>query len=216
MQRHTHFILPCLLGILLLLAACATHPLNISDTEWERLTPEQQLSARKQQAVIDQENAIRRANERKELEARKLEQARLQQERDIADGMIRQYSTICIGGERCPSGSKSTHIYGLNQFAFVDKVVFTAHDNIGNKHNATIAIYADRQLVADNIDIKRHGSTQTVFIGAIARNIIVQIRNDDEVKIEDFKVFGEELDSGDVHILLQRQRSHSKTKHLNQ
>jgi len=203
MQRHTHFITTCLLGLLLLVAACAHYPLNMSEAEWNRLNPEQQLEARKQQATIDQERAELRAQERREEEARRAEQERLQYEHDVAEGMIRQYSTACIGGSRCPDGNNKSHIFSLQQFAFVDKIMFTAHDNIGNKHGATIAIYADQQLIADNMDIKRQGHTHTVFVGAVARNIIVKIRNDDEVQIENFKVFGELLDSGNTRFLIQ-------------
>lgn len=187
------------------MAGCAHYPLNMSEAEWNRLTPEQQLEARKEQAALDQQRALEREKLRQEQEAREAEQARLQIQRDIADGMIRQFDSVCIGGSRCPDGDEKSHIYSLGQFSFVDKIVFTAHDNVGNKHGATIAIYADRQLVADNIDIKRQGSEHTIFVGAIARNVIVRIRNDDEVYIEKLKVFGELLDSGRTRILMQHQ-----------
>ncbi|SEP18820.1 hypothetical protein [Aquisalimonas asiatica] len=62
-----------------LLAGCATtsHPLGMTEDEWARLSPEQQLDARQHQAELDQEERARRA------EAARLaaEQERLEQDR---------------------------------------------------------------------------------------------------------------------------------------
>lgn len=60
----------------LLLAGCATnYPLNISEDEWKRLTPQQQLDARHRQAELDQAARERRAEAaRKAAEQERLEQ----------------------------------------------------------------------------------------------------------------------------------------------
>jgi hypothetical protein len=49
----------------LLLAACQSNPLGMSDEEWSRLTPEQQMEARMKQADVRRANAERRAAERR-------------------------------------------------------------------------------------------------------------------------------------------------------
>ena len=50
-----------LASLALLLAACQSNPLGMSDEEWARLTPEQQMQARMKQADVNQANADRRA-----------------------------------------------------------------------------------------------------------------------------------------------------------
>lgn len=201
MQRYISHITLCLM---LLLGACAHYPLNMSETEWNRLTPEQQLEARKQQAAMDKERAIEREKARLAREARQVEEARIQRERDVRDGMVHQFGAVCIGGSRCPDSEKKQHIYSLHRFAFVDKIEFAAHDNIGNKHGATIAVQADDCLIEKSIDIKRAGSVHTIFVGKVARNILVTIQNDDEVMLEYLKVFGTPLDARTAGIFEQR------------
>ncbi|MCC5854130.1 MAG: hypothetical protein JJU10_00420 [Idiomarina sp.] len=51
------FIILCGIG----LSACSSNPLGMSDAEWERLSPEQQLEARARQAELDEAAADRRA-----------------------------------------------------------------------------------------------------------------------------------------------------------
>lgn len=177
----------------MLFAGCAHYPLNMSEEEWERLTPQQQMDARERQARIDKDHALRMEKLRLEREEEEAKQAKLEEQQDIDAGMIARFGETCIGGSRCPHSDKKEEIYSLRQFVYVDKVVFSAHDNIGNKHNATLDIYADRVRVAENVDIKRNGSEQTIFIGEITRNIIFRIHNDDEVKITQVKVFGSPL-----------------------
>ena len=193
MQRFTTILIPCFLAILMLITGCAHFPLNMTEEEWERLTPQQQMDARERQAKLDQERALQREKLRLEQEAKEAEQARLEEQQDIDAGMIARFGEICIGGSRCPDSDKKEHIYSLRQFVYVDKIVFSAHDNIGNKHNGTIDIFADRIPIAENVDIKRTGGEQTLFIGEITRNIIFKIRNDDEVKIRQLKIFGSPL-----------------------
>ncbi len=202
MQILTRLIILALLATTLV--ACAHFPLGMSEAEWNRLSTEQQLDARKEQAALDQERALAREKARQEREAREAEQERLQYERDVARGMIAQFDEVCMGGSRCPDRDKKMHIYSLREFAYVDKVELTAHDNVGNKHGATLALYADNQLIVENLDIKRNGSTQTIFVGAVARNILLKVRNDDEVKVQQLKVFGQSLASGTTQIIVRQ------------
>ncbi|MGL1863612.1 MAG: hypothetical protein OCC46_13895 [Pseudodesulfovibrio sp.] len=202
MQKIQYLLITGCIFILLLAMGCAHYPLDMSETEWNRLTSEQQFEARQQQAVLNHERDILRETKRLEREALKAEQIKLQHEKDVANGMIYQAGSICMGGSRCPDRDKDSHIYSLGNLAFVDTIVFSAHDNVGNKHGATLAIYADNHLVADNVDIKRQGSTQTLFVGKIARNIVIKVRNDDEVYIESLKVFGELLDPEKTRIII--------------
>ena len=52
-------------SLALLMAACQSNPLGMSDKEWSRLTPEQQIQARMKQADINTANAERRAAARR-------------------------------------------------------------------------------------------------------------------------------------------------------
>jgi len=190
MQKITTILIISLLAALMLITGCAHYPLNLTEEEWERLTPQQQLDARERQTKLDHEHALAREKMRMEQAAKEAEQARLEEEQDIDAGMIARFSEICMGGSRCPDPDKDEHIYSLRQFVYVDKIVFTADDNIGKKHNATVNIFADRLPIAENVDIKRQGSEQTIFVGEITRNIIFRINSDDEVRIHQLKVFG--------------------------
>ncbi len=60
-------LLPLVLASLtLMLAACQSNPLGMSDEEWARLTPEQQMQARMKQADIRKASAERRAEARRQ------------------------------------------------------------------------------------------------------------------------------------------------------
>ena len=47
--------------MVLVLSACASYPLGMSEQEWQALSPEQQLTARERQAQLDQAERVRRA-----------------------------------------------------------------------------------------------------------------------------------------------------------
>ena len=49
--------------MMLVLAACSTHPLGISKEEWVLLTPEQQMAARMKQADLNRAHAERRTEQ---------------------------------------------------------------------------------------------------------------------------------------------------------
>lgn len=200
MQHVSHIILIGMMA--LFMVGCAHYPLGMSEAEWNRLSPAQKLEARKEQAALDQQRALEREKLRLEREALEVERARKQRERDLAEGMIHRFGPVCFGGSRCPDRDRKGYVYSLGKLAYVDKVVFTAHDNIGNKHGPTIDIRADDKLVAEDVDIKRNGSTRTIFVGKVARNIVVSIHSDDEVEIEEMKVFGQYLDTGEAQILI--------------
>lgn len=187
---------------LLFVVGCARYPLGMSEAEWQQLTPQQQLEARQQQSLLDEKRAARNEAARLERERIAAEERRIQYEKDVANGMIRQFSPFCMGGSKCPGDDPQVKIFNLGGFVYVDKVVFRAKDNIGKKHNAVIAIYADNQLVVGNLDIKRRGSDHELFVGTMARNIIFKIVDDDEVKVEGLKVYGQYLDADGARILI--------------
>jgi len=180
------------LALLLLLLGCATHPLGMSDEEWNQLTPEQKLEARKQ----DEQNRLEREKLRQEERQRKEEEQRA---RDIADGMILEFSPdapYCIGGDRCPRGSFPEIILSLKQYADVDKILFYADDNIGRKHEGKVTVLADGVPVARNIDIDRHGTWYQVLVARPARNITLRAVGDDEVSVRIVKVYGSWIRNG--------------------
>lgn len=184
---------------LLFLAACASHPLGMSDEEWNRLTPEQQLDARKQ----DERNRLEREKLRLQ-EARSREEAEL--ERDVADGMIlsfRPERAYCMGGDKCGHDSFDELILSLRRMAEVDRVVFLADDNVGSRHDGRITVLADSVSVAADIDVKRHGDWHQVLVGRPARNITLRTQGDDEVRIYQVKVYGSWIE-GDARYLIVR------------
>ncbi|MEN3159735.1 hypothetical protein ABC502_15250 [Alkalimonas sp. NCh-2] len=60
-----------------LIAACANYPLGMTEDEWNRLSPQQQLDARERQALLNQAEHARRA----EAARHKAEQEREEQQR---------------------------------------------------------------------------------------------------------------------------------------
>jgi len=185
--------LPFLLWILLIVAGCAFYPLGMSEAEWNRLTPQQQLEARTKQAELDHERALLREKQRAEQEAQEREQARIQYEQDIARGMIARFSDTCLGGNKCSGSNVWERVFSLRQPTFVNSVTIEAHDNIGMKTGGVIAVYADNRLVADNVDIERKGSAYNLCIGRVVRDFTIRARTDDEVMITALKVFGKPL-----------------------
>jgi hypothetical protein len=182
---------------LLLLTACATHPLGMSDEEWNQLTPEQQLEARKQ----DEQNRLERERMRLE-EERQRKDAQLRQ--DLADGMILSFNpdrAYCMGGDKCGRDSFDQLILSMQRMAEVDRVMFYADDNIGTKHDALVSVYADDVLVAQDIDVKRSGKWHQVLVARPARNITLRAQGDDEVNIHQVKVYGSWL-KGDADYLI--------------
>lgn len=200
MTSHMKYLIPTLL--VLLLAGCATHPLGMTDTEWASLTPRQQLEASREQAHIDNERRLKQMEIDLKREELRHKQERLELETDVANGMIARRTEICIGGPKCPGSEETSFILPIGQFAYVDKVVFQAHDRIGRRHGAKVDIYADRQKVADSIDIKKDGTRHEVFVGMIARNIVIKETEDDEVRFKFIKVFGEKLDASQMNVTI--------------
>ncbi|OIQ50889.1 hypothetical protein BerOc1_02831 [Pseudodesulfovibrio hydrargyri] len=185
-------------ALLLLLAACATHPLGMSDEEWDRLTPEQRLEARRQ----DERNELERRRLRLE-EERQREQA--QEQRDVAEGMIlsfRPERAYCMGGDKCGRDSFDELILSLQRMAAVDRVLFFADDNIGTKHDGLVSVYADDVLVARDIDVKRNGKWHQVLVGRPARNITLRAQGDDEVSVYQVKVYGSWLQDGADYLIV--------------
>lgn len=194
-----------LMFAILLLAGCAHYPLGMPEEEWHRLTPQQQLDARKEQAALDLERYRVRETARIEEAVINADKARLRHEQDIAEGMVSHFGPVCFGGSRCPNGKSKGHVYTLGGFVFVDKIELTAHDDIGSHHEATISIAVDNRMIRRTLNIDNRGRTHTIFIGAVARNIVLKVRKNDEVVVEELKVFGERLNGDNARILIQQQ-----------
>ena len=77
MTRLPRSLLICLI-VVAGFSGCTFYPLGMTENEWHRLTPQQQLDARTQQTEIDRDKAVRRAEEarRREAEERRLAAAR--------------------------------------------------------------------------------------------------------------------------------------------
>lgn len=54
------------------LSACASHPLGISDDEWQLMSMEEQLSAAQRQVALDDAARLKRAQRRRDLALRKM------------------------------------------------------------------------------------------------------------------------------------------------
>ena len=92
MALCSRFWLPLVCSALLLSGCMSSYPLGMSEEEWVRLSPEQQLDARSRQAEIDQVERERRAEAaRLAAEQQRLEQqAREERIRNAAPGDLVQ------------------------------------------------------------------------------------------------------------------------------
>ncbi len=185
---------------LCLVAACASHPLDMSDDEWTNLTPEQKMQAREKQAELDlkaRELAVEQ--EKRRNEQRKL--ARIEQrELDVANGMIAEFypaRAACIGGDKCRPKGINEIIIPLHFLANVDAVQIYGDDRVGNKHDGVIEVMADHYRL-ERIDMSKRTRWYQVFAGRRARNIVLRTVTDDEVRIYRVKVFGSRIDSGQI------------------
>ncbi|XPV75953.1 MAG: hypothetical protein ACNI27_15145 [Desulfovibrio sp.] len=201
MKTNIFFIVILLLSILLL-AACASHPLGLSDAEWQAMSPAEKLEASKEQAKLDEQRQIRLAAERERRAKLEAEQAQKQYERDIASGMLLREDDVCLGGSKCPGEQKNMLILSLGDFAYIDKIIFYADDRVGRKHDGKISIFADRFKISENIDIKKSGQEHTIFVGRAARNIVIKAVNDDEVRFRYIKIFGDYIGTDPARIFI--------------
>lgn len=184
--------------VFLFLAACATHPLGMSDEEWDRLTPEQRLEARKQ----DEQNQLERQKMRREEERRREED---QLKRDAANGMIVFFNPerpYCIGGDKWYRESFDELILSMRRMAEVDRVLFYADDNIGSRHEGKLSVYADNVCVARDIDVKKRGKWHQVLVGRPARNITLRGQTGDEINIHQVKIFGGWVEGNANYLIL--------------
>lgn len=103
-----------LLLISLLLQGCTSHPLGISDDEWQQLTPELQLQARIKQSELDEAARLRRQQQQA---ARAAEEQRLVELRsnapygDVVQCTFRQTQARYANGEWHPAQPTSFAIH---------------------------------------------------------------------------------------------------------
>lgn len=75
----------------------------------------------------------------------------------------------CIGGEYCGGHARLTVNYVDNLFLprweYIQKIVITAHDNVGDRHKARLRVFTNGLLVAEK-DVLAGGSTLTYNINA--------------------------------------------------
>ena len=79
----------CLFVLVLILAGCSRYPMGMSEDEWEKLSLEQKLELRQQQAELrerEQRERLRAETEQARIAA-ELEKARLQTWRELASSM---------------------------------------------------------------------------------------------------------------------------------
>lgn len=206
-QSKTHKFCPAariakalllLVAALFLLTGCATHPLGMSDEEWNRLTPEQQLRARQ----TEEANQLKRQELRaKEEQRKKKEQAR----KNKAEGLLYRYhpkQAYCMGGDKCPKGNYGELILSLNRMAYVDKIEIHVDANVGRKHNGRLSVFADRVRVAHDIKLGRKGEWHQILVARKARNITLRAQGNDEVRVHVVKVYGTWAKPGKQYIIV--------------
>lgn len=189
------FNLLALASLLTILWGCVgLYPLGMSEAEWNRLSPQQQLEARERQAEIDERRRRERIaqQERKEREEKERRQAILDDPE-----LLGFRENFCFGGEKCPDGNRDhrSTLY-LGGLSFVDTVVFEADDNIGSRTGGKVKVYADDLVVAEGVDILRRGSRVKVRVGRMCRTITLEAETDDEVRVHWIAVRGDRDGTG--------------------
>lgn len=120
----------------LALAACAIrYPLNMSEAEWTRLTPQQQLEAREKQAKFDQENyRLRMEQEARLAETRrKAQEAESEKIRKLYQDGTRIISVIIQDGTMELAGKMRPYVIPPFQLALgeVKKIPIYMAENYG-------------------------------------------------------------------------------------
>lgn len=171
----------CLLGTLLL-TACATYPLGMSEDEWNRLSSQQQLQARAQQAEIDQAERDRRAEAaRLRAEQEQAEQKRYQQAlQNAAPGDVVQ--CVMQSGEGYLGGSwRAAAPFGFTLLRDHPQSVQIAEQGRPTRNVAAQILYdgANVQICrSNNRDCSnfvatqnqlRHGVTQSIEVNRTVR-----------------------------------------------
>ncbi len=193
-----------LILLILSIAACASHPLGLSDDEWAGLTTQQKFEVKEKQATLDlkaRELAIER--EKRYYEEKRLERQR-EKEVDIANGLIAEFYPeryACFGGDKCRNRRNVDinefiiPLYGLSN---VDYVQIYADDRVGNKHEGVMGVSADRFKV-QSMDLSKRTKWYQVFVGRTARNIVLHAETDDEIRVFRVKVFGSRIDGSKIN-----------------
>ncbi|WP_319759144.1 hypothetical protein [Maridesulfovibrio sp.] len=186
--------------LLMLLAACASHPLDMSDDEWGALTLQQKLEAREKQAELDlkaRELAVEQ--EKRRNEERRIARVK-EREADIANGLIVEFypaKAACIGGDKCRPRDVNEIIIPLHGLCAIDVVHIYADDRVGNRHDGVLEVMADHYRL-ERVDISKRSKWYQVFAGRRARNVVLKTVTDDEVQVYWVKVFGSRIDSGQI------------------
>ncbi|OEU71018.1 MAG: hypothetical protein BA863_07680 [Desulfovibrio sp. S3730MH75] len=193
------FCLFCLFLMFSHLTACSSHPLSMPDEEWAALTPHQKMEAREKQATIDLERqklAVER--EEKYLEHKK-QQRKQVLEQDIAKGLIAEFhpeNYVCFGGDKCrrrnDEEKRNEIVISLRALANIDYIQIYADDRYGSKHDGVLGVNADHYRV-EIIDLSKRTKWYKVFVGRIARNIVLKAETDDEIRLFRLKVFGSKV-----------------------
>ena len=92
-----------------------------------------------------------------------------------------RYDGRCIGGDICGSHSRlELDLRGR----YVESIEFYAHDAIGNKNEGKLNIYADGQMIAMYVDIRKAGALHTFNVNRYVDYLEFQPATDDEVDIQ--------------------------------
>ena len=101
----------------------------------------------------------------------------------------KSYPGKCIGGNQC-GGKRNQLIIPLKESVLVERIEFYADDNVGSSANARVSVFADDELIAEDIDIRKEGKRHVIEVDRHVRQIRIKPANDDETNIHEVKVYG--------------------------
>lgn len=165
--------------VLALCAACSMNPLGVSDEDWAAMSQEQRLAAYQQQQELN-------AKYQAERERQRVERERLEFQRLVDDGLFLVHEGACVGGRLCRDREL---VIELPRGAYVDRIVFHAHDRVGQQSGGRLSVWADRDRLARPFDVRDGGETYEFSVRRKCRKLRFRAESDDEVKLENIQVF---------------------------
>lgn len=93
----------------------------------------------------------------------------------------------CIGGSKC-GGRHAEARVNLGRPRYVSRILIKANDDVGSRANASINVYADGNLVASSVDIKKDGKVRKIDVNDRIHSIVIKPATDDEAVIEWVKI----------------------------
>lgn len=132
----------------LLLSGCSLHPLGLSDNQWDRMTPEQQAQAHREQARLD-EAARERRERRQQQAAREHSAEHMRRLRQAVPGDVLQCVLNDVQIRTGKNSWRAAHPAGTELLQGESKkLIFKRSDNLGYPYRALRIAYEQGSVQA--------------------------------------------------------------------